>query len=96
MSTVTTAPTKLTPDERSERLAYVLRSDTGSGWRVVSQTASSAQLVKGKQTSHLLHFILGLFTFGLWWLFVWLPVTIFGGEKQRYVAVDEYGNVQRS
>lgn len=94
MSTATLE--KLTPEQRSERLAYVLRSDTSNGWRVVSQTGSSAQIAKGKHTSHLLHFFIGLFTLGLWWLFVWLPVAIFGGEKQRYVSVDEYGNVSRT
>ena len=96
MSIAATAPAKLTPDERSERLTILLRSDTANGWRVISQTQTGAQLEKGKHTSHLLHFVLGLFTLGLWWLFVWLPLVLFGGLKQRYVSIDEWGNVSRS
>lgn len=35
-----------------------------------------------KQTSHLLHFFLGLFTLGLWWI-VWFAVGIRASYDQR-------------
>jgi hypothetical protein len=94
MSTTAT-PQTLSLDERRSILQGVLRSDTQNGWQVISQTDTTAQLKKGKHTSHLLHLILTIVTLGLW-LLVWIPLAIFGGEKQRYVQVDEWGNVVRT
>ncbi len=50
-------------------------------------------MVQGRRPNHLLHFFIGFVTLGLWWLFVWLPLTVFGGEKRQTIAVDEFGNV---
>lgn len=94
MSTTTT-PERATADERSAALErYVL--DAGRhGWRVQSQTPTTAQLLKGKPTNHVLHLILSIITLGLW-LVVWILVVIFAGQKQRVVTVDNYGNVHTS
>jgi hypothetical protein len=86
-------PTVLSDRERGEILARALTTWTSWGWRVESQGPTQAQLVKGKHTSHLLHFFLGLFTLGLWWITVWPAVTLLGGQKQKFLTVDEYGNV---
>ena len=63
------------------------------GYRVESQTDYQAILVRGRRPNHLLHLILSIVTLGLWAIFVWLPVAVFGGEKRRVVTVDAYGNV---
>lgn len=84
----------VTLDERQAALARSVADHARQGWRVQSQSATQAQLVKGKRPSHLLHFFIGLLTLSLWWIFVWLPISIFGGEKHRLLTVDEQGNVQ--
>ncbi len=91
---MTQTSVKLSPEQRSEKLAEILVSDARLGWRAVSQTQTQAQLVKGKPTNHVLHLILSLITVGFW-LPVWIAVVIFAGEKQRFVSVDEYGGVLR-
>lgn len=49
-------------------------------------------VVSSGSTNHLLHFVLGLFTFGLWWVLVWLPIGLAGGEKRRVI----YANTSES
>ena len=85
----------LTLEERRQTLQRVLASDTASGWRVLSQTDTTAQLEKGKNTSHGLHIFLSIITLGLW-VPVWILIAVTTGRKQRYVQVDEYGNVSRT
>ena len=82
----------LSPDERSAILERVVTANVQQGWRVVSQTQTQAQLVKGKPTNHLLHLILSLVTLGIW-IPVWIGVAIFAGEKQKFVQVDPMGRV---
>lgn len=80
----------LTPEERSERLAQLISQYAREGWRVESQSATQAQLVKGKPTNHVLHLLLSLVTLGIW-IPVWICVAIFGGEKHKLVTVNERG-----
>lgn len=87
---------RLTVEQRAEVLEREVASQARGGWRVVSQTQTQAQLVKGKPTSHLLHFFIGIFTLSLWWIFVWIPLAIFGGEKHKHITVSESGGVSRS
>lgn len=82
------------PDERRELLASEISSHVAAGYRVESQTDYQAIVVKGRRPNHLLHFILGISTISLWWLFVWLPIGLFGGEKRRVLTVDTFGNLQ--
>ena len=86
---------KATSEERQAALEHYVADAGRHGWRVQSQTANQAQLLKGKPTNHLLHLILSLVTLGLW-LLVWIGVVIFAGQKQRLVTVDEYGRVHTS
>ena len=37
----------------------------------------------GRAPNHILHFVLGFFTGGLWWLFVWLPLCVFTVGNHR-------------
>lgn len=95
MSTATTTYEKATAEQRAAALERYVLSAGQQGWRVQSQTATTAQLLKGKPTNHVLHLILSIITLGLW-LIVWVLVTIFAGQKQRVVTVDEYGRVHTS
>jgi hypothetical protein len=49
-------------------------------------------VVSSGGTNHALHFVLGIFTLGLWWVFVWIPISIAGGRKRRVV----YANTPES
>ena len=91
----TTVSEKATAEERTAALERYVLNAGRHGWRVQSQTATQAQLLKGKPTNHILHLILTLLTLGLWAI-VWILMVIFGGEKQELVTVDEYGRVHES
>jgi hypothetical protein len=78
-------------EQRKAALADRVQYFVGSGYRVESQTDFQAILVRGRRPNHLLHLILSVITVGLWALFVWLPLAIFGGEKRKVITVDEYG-----
>ena len=82
--------------ERKELLAQAIQTQVVGGHRVESQSDFQAVLIKGHRVNHALHAILGLFTFGFWWI-IWLILVVAGGEKRQTIKVDEYGNtlVQR-
>jgi len=52
-----------------------------------------ALLVQGRRPNHLLHLILTVLTLGLW-LFVWIGLAVFGGEKRMVLVVEENGEVR--
>jgi hypothetical protein len=81
-----------TAEERKGGLANALQGQVASGARIESQSDYQAVVIRGHRVNHLLHFFVGLFTLGLWWL-VWIGMAIFGGEKRQMVTVDEFGNV---
>lgn len=85
----------VTTTDRRETLAAVVQRQSEMGWKVISQTETQAQLVKGKPTNHLLHLILSVITIGFW-IPVWICVAIFTGEKRRFVNVDAHGRVSIS
>jgi hypothetical protein len=78
--------------ERRAALDAYVAQQASHGWRVISNTGTQAQLVKGKPTNHVLHLLLTIFTLGLWAI-VWILTVIFAGEKQRFVTVDANRNV---
>ena len=81
-------------DERREKQANaVAREVASSDARVESDADYQAVLVEGRRVNHLLHFFIGLFTCGWWWL-VWLFLGIAGGERRYIVRTDEYGNTR--
>ena len=69
-----------------EQVDYLI----GKGWAIESQTDVIVSLTRGKPVNHLLHFFVGFFTLGAWWVFVWLPLSIFGGVKRRTVAANKW------
>lgn len=90
----TTEPHLLSMDERAAALNREVAQQVRGGWRVQSQTPTTAQLVKGHRTNHILHLILSIITLGIW-LIVWLLMVVFGGESHRYLEVDEIGQVHK-
>ena len=84
----------MSAERRKQQLAQVVAQHVAAGSRVESQTDYQAILVTGKNVNHLLHFLIGLFTCGAWWL-VWLILAFATGEKRHVIAVDEYGYIQR-
>lgn len=86
------APLTKTADERAMLLAQAVAREVAAGARVESQTGIMAVLVKGHRVNHLLHFLVGIFTVGFWWI-VWLILIITGGEKREVLTVDDYGNI---
>ena len=86
------APQRKSADERKAALATAVANLIAQGMRVESQSDYQAVLVRGRRVNHVLHAILTIFTFGMW-AFVWLALTVFGGERRTIVAVDEWGNM---
>jgi hypothetical protein len=83
---------RTTPEQRRELMARQVQNSIAQGARVQSQSEFQAVMVKGKPVNNTLHFFVGLFTFGVWWL-VWIILAITGGEKREMITVDEFGNV---
>jgi hypothetical protein len=82
---------RLTRAERKAILADCITDWIGAGWRVETQSDYQVVIVRGHRPNHILHLFLSIFTLGLWAVFVWLPLTLFGGEKRKTITVDEYG-----
>ena len=76
---------------RKEAMSRLIQSQIAGGSRIESQSDTQAVLVKGHRPNHMLHFVIGLFTLGTWWL-VWAGIALFGGEKREVASVDEWGN----
>lgn len=83
----------ISTDDRRGILAAQVATHVHNGYRVESQTDVQATLVKGRRPNHVLHLILSIITAGLWAVFVWFPIAVFGGEKRQSISVDAYGIV---
>lgn len=55
-----------------------------AGWRIESESSDYAFMIRGQRVNHVLHFLIGLFTLGTWWI-VWLILASRGGEERRTV-----------
>jgi hypothetical protein len=78
--------------ERTQTLEAEIEYSVAQGWRLRSKEPTEAHMVKGEPVRHWVHLFFAIVTLGLW-LIVWIPLTIFGGEKHRYITVDENGRV---
>jgi hypothetical protein len=78
--------------ERAQTLEAEIQHSVANGWRLRSRTPTEAHLVRGEPVRHFVHLFFAIATIGLW-LIVWIPLTIFGGEKHRHISVDEEGRV---
>jgi hypothetical protein len=84
-----------TDRERQEELDHAVSVKVQAGCRVESRTDFQAVLVRGRPVNHLLHFIVGIFTVGVWWLVVWLPIVASGsGETRLVLSIDETGAIR--
>ena len=81
------------PEDRRALLAQQIQVAVAQGGRVESQSDYMAVIVTGKKVNHLLHFLIGWITLGLWWI-VWIILAITGGEKRHMITVDEFGNLR--
>lgn len=82
----------LSQSEREAILSRAIQTQARADMRIESQGGGQAMLVFGSKPNHLLHFLIGFLTCGLWWV-VWLILGLTMRESRRLVAVDEYGTV---
>ena len=75
-------------DARRDAQEQAVRNELLRGARVESQTDYQAVLVVGRPVNHILHFLIGALTCGVWWL-VWLYLAVTGGERRFIVETDE-------
>jgi hypothetical protein len=59
------------------------------GGHVEAVDGNRVVVSSGKRTNHLLHLILTILTGGLWGIFVWLPISLFGGQRRRVVVAGQ-------
>ena len=83
--------TRKSSDERKEALGRAIHTQVAQGARVESQGDYQGILVTGHRPNHMLHLVLTIVTLGLW-VFVWLGIIAFSGEKRMSASVDEWGN----
>lgn len=68
--------------EASSLFARQIDAELAKGGRLESRTADTAVIIHGRRVNHVLHFLIGIFTLGVWWL-VWLIMAAAGGERRR-------------
>lgn len=85
---------RLSAMERIERLdaelATVMQGSGNAHVKVYRTSEFTAGVQTKPRVNHLLHFIIGLFTCGGWWL-VWLFIAAGAREVSRQVFIDEWG-----
>lgn len=82
----------ISSDERRTILSRMLETQAMPTMRVESRSDYQAVLVFGSKPNHILHFLIGIFTLGLWWI-VWLLIALSSGETHRMITVNENGQV---
>lgn len=87
---MTIGPQTYSVEERRARLQRLVEKHLQDGARIESQTDLMVVVVRGHRVNHILHFLLGFPTLGLWW-FVWLGLAIWGGEQRTMLTIDERG-----
>jgi hypothetical protein len=83
--------------EPSTTLDAVVASRIATGARVESRTSTSAVLVKGRTPNHVLHVILSVISFTLWFWFVYMWILALNGwavgERREALTVNEDGSI---
>ena len=82
---------KITDGEKANKLAMAISTEVSKGWRVESQSAVQAILVKGKNINHTLQIFLTVITLGVW-LVVYVPIYFTNRRQTKIVRVDDFGN----
>ncbi len=81
--------TAISIEEQKEILEKEISRYARQGWRIISRTETSAQMVRDKQASCLLAFILALFFL----LPAILYLLLYKGSENLYIEVDERGKI---
>ena len=76
--------------QRRTRHAETVSMEIARGARILLAGDYETIIVRGRPVNHILHFIVGLFTFGIWWV-AWLIMAATGGEKRYVIRTDEQG-----
>lgn len=83
-------------DEKFQRFSNIISNKTLQGYMVADRNdkALIAVLVKqGEKVNHILHFLISVFTCGLW-VIVWLFLVLVKSQEQRIkISIDNAGNV---
>jgi hypothetical protein len=79
--------------QRQAILTRVLQTQLIGDARIESQSDSQAVVVFGRTPNHILHFLIGLFTLGVWWI-VWLIIALTHRERKRVITVNEHGAIE--
>jgi hypothetical protein len=85
----------MSAEERADRLNQAITLAVADRWQVESRSQHQAVLTSGSPTNHLLHFLVTVFTFGLWLPF-WLLMALTSTQKRTVATVDESGVVHWS
>lgn len=73
-------------------LSHAVMAKVAEGYRLESQAANQAVLIRPAKVNHAVHAILSLFTFGLW-LIIWLIVALGSRDARIMLTIDELGNI---
>jgi hypothetical protein len=92
-STPATATTILSIPQRHAILTRALQTQLIANVRIESQSDTQAVLIFGKAPNHVLHFLVGLFTLGIWWI-VWVVLVLTNREFKRVITVNEFGAIE--
>ena len=82
---------KIEENERKHILDKMVRNYVQDGFRVVSQTNTTAQLLKPKKFGFLIA-LLSLLLFGIGFI-IYLLYYMAKKDKTVYIEVDEFGNI---
>ena len=74
---------------------HAVRQEVIRGGRVESQSASSATVVYGKPTNHVLHLLMCVPTCGVWALLVWAPIAFVNRQTRVLLSVGPDGQLVR-
>jgi len=85
----------LTDTERQAILDNEISGYITRGYRIEHTTQFSAVVARGGRTSHVLHLILSLLTFGAW-VPVWIIMATINIRVRYRIAVDPYGHITRT
>lgn len=83
-------PQLLSVEQRHTILEQAVGAYASGGWQPTFIGDTTATVVAGRPVNHTLHLLLTLVTCGLW-AFVWILVSVSGGQKQTTISVDEWG-----
>lgn len=78
---------------RQAILTRALQTQLVGDVRIESQSDTQAVVVFGRAPNHVLHFLIGLFTLGVWWI-VWLIMILTHRERKRVITVNDHGGVE--